>query len=267
MQGKWMQVAQTAGSLGHTPHTELGAGSDANARSTLHQRKPAMTAPRSRDVVCANAILALVLAFVALVAISMASYPGGSWLDLRANRHDLLRNFLCDLLAPIAINGQPNRVGSLAMMGAMTVLALGLAVTWWSIPYLFAQPRFAVAIRICGVLSTIGLFTVPFTPPTVSYRLHAAAIFAGGVPAFAAGIISLIAFARGNATRRLAWLGGITLISLMVGFSLYSNQLINQTAATIILPASHRIATVLFLSWVIAIAVRLRSQRVGARFS
>ena len=212
----------------------------------------------------ARSILASVGTFIALVVLSMATYPGGSWLDRTSRSHDLLRNFLCDLLGPVAINGAPNPVGSAAMMGAMGILALGLGVLFWSVPALFIGPTVAVAVRACGTISLIGFVAVPFTPPTVSYQLHAAAIFGGGVPAFAAWIFCLVGLARSPATRGLAWLGGLALFFVAVGFGLYSREYFFRGGPTVLLPASHRVATVLFLAWLIAIALRLRSAAASA---
>jgi len=208
----------------------------------------------------ANAILVSVGLFLALVAGSMAAYPGGSWLDLQAGSHDLLRNFLCDLLGPIAINGEPNGLGSRAMITAMVILALGLGVTWWSIPGLFTGSTLGKAIRGCGTLSLIGLVAVPLTPPTVSYQLHAAAVFTGGGPAAAAFVLSLVGLARDRRTHRLALLGGLAFLWVLIGFGLYARQYFFGGGPTVFLPASHRVATLCVLGWLIAIALQLRAR-------
>ncbi len=207
----------------------------------------------------APALLLAIGLFIALAAVSMATYPGGSWLDLHATRHDLLRNFLCDLLGPVAINGQPNPVGSAAMIGAMGVLAAGLGVLWWTLPGLFPGAALGRAIRICGTLSLVGLVAVPLTPPTVSYSLHAAAVFGGGVPAILAWLLLLVGLGRHRPTRALALLGAIALLFVATGFALYARQYFFAGGPTILLPASHRVATLFFLGWLVACALQLRT--------
>jgi hypothetical protein len=206
-------------------------------------------------------ILGTLSAFVGAGVVSAAYYPGGSWLDRRAAGHDLVRNFLCDLLAPVAINGQPNLVGSVAMMAGMGVFALGLALYWWSMPRLFSSVALTRAVRGCGVVSTLGLLAVPLTPPTESYQLHAAAVFSGGIPAFAAWILSLVAFSQRAETRRLAWLGLIALLLVGLGFGLYTREYFFRGGPSVMLPLSHRVATVAFLAWVIAVSRVLLSPR------
>src|SRR5579862_3417919 len=134
-------------------------------------------------------ILAFVGLFLALVSVAMANYPGGNWLDRAARGHDLARNFLCDLLGPVAINGLPNSVASLAMQAAFAVLAAGLTITWWLVPRFFDAPRLARAMRACALVSLLGLMAIPLTPPTVSHSLHAMAVLAGGVPALVAWML------------------------------------------------------------------------------
>lgn len=208
-----------------------------------------------------RAILACVAGSLALMGLSMATYPGGSWLDRGAQHHDWLRNFLCDLLGPVAINGQPNPIGGPAMIAAMGLFAVALALTWWTIPRLFTGERLGLGVRVFGVVSTVGLVAVPLTPPTVSYQLHAAAVFTGGIPAFAAWLLSVVGLARMPATRRLAALGLWALLLVGVGFGLYAREYFFRGGPTVLLPVSHRVATVFVVGWVVAVAVRAGKPR------
>jgi hypothetical protein len=207
----------------------------------------------------AHALLISIGLFIALAAASMLTYPGGSWLDLHATRHDLLRNFLCDLLGPVAINGQPNPVGSAAMIAAMVILAAGLGILWWALPALFPSTALGRAIRVCGTLSLVGLVAVPLTPPTVSYQLHAAAAFAGGAPGIFAWLFCLVGLGSRRATRALAIFGALALVLVAIGFALYVHQTFFGGGPTILLPASHRIATLFFLGWLVAVALQLKT--------
>lgn len=66
----------------------------------------------SRQRLLALAVVPPLLVFVALMAAAMASYPGGTWEERSAQGHSQLRNFLCDLTRPVALNGQPNALGA-----------------------------------------------------------------------------------------------------------------------------------------------------------
>ena len=208
--------------------------------------------------------------FVVLIAISMASYPGGTWMDPHAAGHDLLRNFLCDLVGPVALNGEPNRLGSVAAPVAMVVLAGGLGLAWWLLPRFFpslgassttssrpARLRLTVAIRCCGLVSVLGLVAVPLTPPVEAYGLHAAAVFVGGLPGIAASVLSVLGLARRRP--RLAWLGGVAVVLALVDGTLYTQQLIAGGVPTVFLPAIERLATLALLVWLVAIGLGARS--------
>jgi hypothetical protein len=225
-----------------------------------------------------NVILASVAGFLALASAAMAAYPGGSWLEQRAASHDFWRNFLCDVLGPVAINRQPNPLGSALMISAMLVMAVGLATAWWAIPWLFTPvagktqepPPFTPsgvegalgrALRISGMTSMVGLIAVPLTPPTVSYAWHAAAVFGGGAPALLAWTLAVIGLWRAPKTKRLGVLGAVALASVAVALGLYALALGDTAHPNLLLPVSHRVATALFVAWLLAVALALRGSR------
>ncbi len=202
-------------------------------------------------------ILVSVAIFVVLVGVSMASYPGGTWMDRQAGGHDLIKNFLCDLLGLHGLNGAPNPVGSIATLVAMVVLALGLGLTFWLVPTFFpARPTLGRLIRGCGSISALGLLAVPLTPPVNAYRLHAAAVVVSGLPGIAAAALSVVGLAR---LRRGLALGGTLLVVLAsLDGALYAHQLVVGGMPTVFLPAIERIASVVLLGWLVAIAVGAR---------
>lgn len=68
----------------------------------------------------------------------------------------------------------------------------------------------------------------------------------------------LAILARHPPTRRLGLLGGLALFLVMVGFALYARQYFFGGGPTVLLPASHRVATVSFLGWLVAFALQLK---------
>ena len=89
-----------------------------------------MLAPRwARRV--ASAVLVCLLAFVLLMAIAMALYPGGNWIDPKAPGHRFLSNFFCDLTQPVSLSGVNNRLGARVARLGMWCFAAALAGFFW----------------------------------------------------------------------------------------------------------------------------------------
>src|SRR5260370_5416135 len=80
-----------------------------------------------------TAVLGLIGASVVLLVLAIASYPGGTSFDRSAPGHDLLRNFLCDLTAPVALNGAANPRGATLASLAILLLGVALILFWWTL--------------------------------------------------------------------------------------------------------------------------------------
>jgi hypothetical protein len=210
--------------------------------------------PQSRAP--AAVVLALVALAVSLIVLSAARYPGGTYLDPSTRGFDLLRNFLCDLMAPAALNGEPNPVGALAAPIGLLLFVAGVAVFWCILPWLFVPgSRLAGPVRALGLVSIVGMAAVPIAPRS----LHATAIFAGGVPGIAAAILGVIALrSAGRPERRLAALGAVTLAVALVDGVLYA-VVVSRPAEPLplALPLLQRAASLLLVLWVIAVACRV----------
>jgi len=206
----------------------------------------------------ANSILASVGAFVVLIGISMTTYPGGTWFAPQVRGHDFLRNFLCDLLGPTAIDGEANPVGAIVTPIAMIVLVCGLWAVWWVVPSFLSSPSpLSMAIRILGTASSAGLMALPLTPPSGDYELHALFALAGGIPGIAAGILSVAGFSRDRRTHRLAVWSALTVVFVLFGVALYAYQMASGGPPSLLLPVSHRIATAFVLVWMVAVALQM----------
>jgi len=99
-----------------------------------------------------------VLIFVALWMVAMSSYPGWNAFDSHSVGHDVLRNFLCDLLAATTPDGRSNLVGSTAMNAGVVVLVLGaLLPLWWQVPL---RGPWRCTSRVLGVVAAIFSLTI-----------------------------------------------------------------------------------------------------------
>jgi hypothetical protein len=198
-----------------------------------------------------------VFSFVALSVTSMRLYPGGSWLELTADGHELWRNFLCDVLNETSINGQSNEAGAWAMRAAMVTLLPGVATTWWHLPRLIGPSRLARGAQFSGVLATALSASVPFTPPANSHSLHTLAIVVSGVPMLFAFGCALGAL-KGAGRKQLLVVGWLAAGASGVGLALYLREAVFGAPMSMVLPLSHRIATALVLGWLALMGWSLR---------
>lgn len=199
--------------------------------------------------------------FVLGMAIAMTAYPGGTWCDRAAPGHDFLRNFFCDLLHDVALDGRPNAVGAGASRTAMLALLAGLLGAFWIAPRTFGtRPWSSRLVRAAGVLCALGGVGVAFTPSNHFPRLHTISVFAATFPGLLAMILASAAQLRAEDARATARLGGLLGVAAVVvgAFDawLYARQLDGSHQCELLLPALERVAAALLLAWMAVVAVR-----------
>ena len=198
-----------------------------------------------------RALVAAVVVFLVLAALSMACYPGGNALDPAAPGHDFVRNFICDLLQPRADNGAPNPVGRVALPVGLLALGVGVALFWLLLPGLVAGAALGRGARGAGLVSVAGLVAVALTPAEAAGHWHAVAIFTACLPALVACVAAVWGLARAGRTA-LAALGALTLIIGTVDGVLYAEHLRSGGAVIVWLPALQRLSMGLFIVWMLA---------------
>ncbi len=197
-------------------------------------------------------LLALVALFGLLFGLAVARYPGGTWFDPAAPGHDLLRNFLCDLTQPVALNGQPNPGVGFAR-AAMLVLDAALLCHFLAIPALAPPTPLARPLRAAAVVSFLGILAVPMTPSLRFGSLHTVAVLAGTIPGIAAGVLSTSMLARSE-HRWLFRLGAAVLAVAAVDAALYVTHTLRGGAPPLLLPLLQRVALTILLGWMTLIA-------------
>jgi hypothetical protein len=220
-----------------------------------------MRARPSRIRTLAWSVTASVTLFAALMGIGIVAYPGGTMMDPRARGFDIARNFMCELVNPVAVNGEPNPVGSVAATLGMVVLILGVGVFWALVPALFPERRaLGRSVRVLGGIGFASLLLIPVTTWLHLSVLHPIAIFGALVPSVLAALVATWGLAVGQGTRRLAVLGGVLLVTAVVDGILYGLYTYGSDGAQaglpppVMLPALQRVATVLLLLWLLAVA-------------
>jgi hypothetical protein len=205
------------------------------------------------------AILACVALFVALEVPAMLLYPGGTWWDAGTRGHRFWENFLCDLEWRVALDGTPNPVGSRLAEGAMLALAAAFVPFWIAAPRLFAAraPRLARVTRTLGLVGVGGMAAVVLMPSDRFGALHGVAVIVAGVPSLLATGAAEAGFVLGEPKPRVAAsIGGALLATALLDFALYVSHLVGRTEGTPLVAAAQKVALLLLLAWMAAIALR-----------
>jgi len=218
-------------------------------------------APRLR--LTSAAILASIAGFVALELPAMLLYPGGTWFDTRARGHRFWQNFLCDLEWRVALNGQPNPVGSRLAQAAVLVLTLGLAPFWIAVGGLLRERgRLAASVRLLGLVATAGTVAVTLMPSDRFGTLHGAAVLTSGVPGLTAAALAVVGLLLAGPRPRIeGWLGAAMLSFATVNFVLYAAHYLAGVEGTPLVPMMQKMALFFLLAWMAGVAVRTRALR------
>jgi uncharacterized membrane protein len=197
------------------------------------------------------AILIAMAVGIGLLATAMLRYPGGTALDPLSPGHSFWFNFLCDLTGDVAVNGRPNPGGSLAR-AAMIAFCVALACFWIVLPSRFRdRRRISTATKTFGVVSVLGLAAVPLATGLA----HIAAVFASAIPALCAGVLGLIGTLKYMKSKALAALASATIAAGALDSVLYAcSYLVHPRIVSPALPLFQRIATLLMLAWMAAVA-------------
>jgi hypothetical protein len=187
-------------------------------------------------------------AFVLLVGVAMARYPGGTPWDRATVGHSFFGNFFSDLLRDRAFNGQPNPGAGVACVG-MAALVPVLAAGWWMAAYLLSPMRRAARlVLLLGAISLVATAAVPFSPSDQLPRFHALVVLTAGWAGLAALTVSVLGMWRGG-HRGVAAAGGGVLLVGCVNAALYADHALSGTPVTALLPAAQKTATLLVVAW------------------
>jgi hypothetical protein len=214
------------------------------------------------------ALVGAVVGFVATFVAAACAYPGGTHFDHGSIGHDCWRNTLCDVARTVAIDGAPNAQGCLLARIAMTILALGLGLLFVAIPRLFpAHPRLGSAVRLLGAATVPFAIAVVLLPTDRFSQLHGVAIVVAGLLGLTTVILALKGlFAGAQSPGIVVALGVVAMSVAAVDFGLYVAEFLSGGSAQVAVPVLERIATVLLLAWMVAVATavhRLREQSLA----
>jgi hypothetical protein len=200
-------------------------------------------------------VLAAVPLVVALMSAAMAVYPGGTWFHREALGHSFFTNFLCDLLADTALDGQPNLLGArLALLG-MTSLVIGMLPLWLILPTLMPdRPALGHALKRVGTLGVLVLLFVPLATSERCGAYHSLAVEFAGIPNFVALFLAVVGL-LGTRHRSLPVAGvGVALTAAaLVDFAWYSYDAWRGELGSPLVPGLQKVAAILLLGWMVVV--------------
>jgi hypothetical protein len=220
--------------------------------------------PPRRIRLLSSCVVAAVALFAVLGLVAHLLYPGGTWWDAHTRGASFWQNFLCDLEWSVALNGEPNHIGSRFAQAAMLVALFGMAPFWWLVPLLFGGAERAWlrrAIRALGLTAVAGTVAVVLMPSERFGALHGAAVIVAGVPGLSATVLAASALLLYEPRPRIAGaLGAAMLAFALVDFALYVRTWLAGGPGPLVLPVAQKCALLLLLAWMVSVAVRVRSR-------
>ncbi|MEQ1746111.1 MAG: hypothetical protein ABMA02_11835 [Saprospiraceae bacterium] len=186
-----------------------------------------------------------VAVFVVLFGCAASLYPGGNQTNPHAPGFDWLHNYWCDLLGPVADNGQLNPARPVAML-AMIVLGVALAFFWYRLAGFLAGSRSRrVAVRVSGIVSMTTACLL-FTP------WHDIALVVSGSAVLVALAATLI-FLRQNHQKQLLRLGLACMLFFVANNAIYWTK-----TGLAWLPILQKVTICVFLYWIARISLLLK---------
>ena len=195
---------------------------------------------------------------------AMALYPGGNWLDPTAPGHDFARNFLCDILGPVAWNGAANREGRALALGGYWLFCATFAWFWWLAPtgWSARHRRLGHLTRLAGLASAAAMVAVPLWPPSSRDWLHQIVVYLSGIPGGLAAVGATAGLHRGG-FRRSAALAILVLATVLANGVVYAVHTRLSGTPTALLPTLQRVGALSMVAWVLSRAWDLARRRAN----
>ncbi|MCB9896599.1 MAG: DUF998 domain-containing protein [Planctomycetes bacterium] len=203
-------------------------------------------------------VLALLAAFVALLAAAVLAYPGGSWADATAPGFDPLRNVWCDLMRSEAVDGSPNGLARRLAQAAFTALALALGPFFGLAARLVPEGRTRGAVRLAGGASALFVLLTAALPYDGYRPAHSAATLAAGSLGFVATLLVALRRTRERDLLPLV-LDAAVVLAFVTNIAVYAPLVLDGGGDGAALPIVQKAGTLLLVAWMVVVA------RAGAR--
>jgi len=214
----------------------------------------------------ALAVLPPLIAFGSLIAMAMSDYPGGTWEEPGAQGHSQVRNFLCDLTRPTAINGVPNASGSRYAELGLLAYAVALIPFFLILPAVFPDRRKTGRLAaVAGVLAGLGGIGIVLVP---SWRfgalLHGAAVLLAAIPGLTAAVSATVGvFTTRTSIRPIRAAALATLVVTALAVVVFALQLARGAETTPGLPVLEKLALGCSIAWMALTVATVYPQRAA----
>ena len=207
-------------------------------------------------------VLAMLVVGLALLAVAMHRYPGGTEIDPHCVGHSFWLNFLCDLTGEQALNGAPNG-GHAFARAAMMAFAFGMGAFWLILPAEFSGHRaLATVVRGGGAISVLGFLSVPIAPGA----WHAVAVFMAAIPGVVAASVGFYATVRFVSDKVLLAGAFGSLTATVIDSILYAARVMDDyRSCPPALPIFQRLTLIFVMVWAGATALRAIRPEPDAR--
>ncbi len=209
---------------------------------------------------CALLALPPALAFAGLMGAAMVHYPGGTWEEPSAHGHRFWSNYFCDLMRPVALNGEPNPAGSRLSGLGLLALAVTLLPFFLSVPALFERRvRTGRFVRIAGVLSFVGGVGVVLAPShRVGALVHGVVLLVAAVPGIGAAVGAVVGL--WSERTRHPWVSGLAVLTVALAVAtalVFIRQLQLGVESTPPLAPLQKLLAASALAWICVASVRV----------
>ena len=197
----------------------------------------------------------LLVVFAGLYAGAAIAYPGGTWEEPTRVGHSFLFNYYCDLMRPVALNGQPNPLGSVLAEWGQLVFALALGPFFLVAPRVFPERlRLARVVRVLGVVASLAGVGVVLMPSwRFGQTVHGIMLLVCAVPAVTALVCVMIGTWRVPTLRGLA---GALVVTVLLTIAIFVRQMMIGAETSPGLAPLQRIDFALALAWMTTTALR-----------
>jgi hypothetical protein len=208
----------------------------------------------TRHRLLAYSVVPPLVVFVVLMGAAMALYPGGTWEDPHAAGHSHLRNFLCDLERPVALNGQPNELGAACATWSLLAFSLALGPFFLIASRVFPDKRrLGVLVGVSGLISCIGGVGIVLMPShRVGSLIHGLVVLVAAGPGLTAAVSATIAtWTTKHQVRAIRVSAAGTLLLSALAVVVFAAQLARGDETTTGLPVLEKLAIVLTMVWML----------------
>ena len=202
-----------------------------------------------------------VLLFIVTAGTAMAYYPGGTKFQLKAVGHQFWHNYLCDVMTPTALNGQPNTFASILMMIAFAAVYYGfLVMLWVTTPSVFIERGWLRRIvQSLALLSIFGTFMMFVDGMGWLHMTHELTVVLTAIPGIIATGIIIVTLTRSwVGTHSLALLALVALTTSVADTILYVRVSYFGVMETPLVPFMQRLAVISLLAWFLQLSYEFR---------